>query len=275
MSKTLDDILVTEMRELRIDARGHAVYFTEYKLVEDENYTDQWGGHSYGVKWSKITGQFRVDTFRKDGSTSLMSFTQPSSCGNCGEYIGYELVGDVAVTKTECQYPDGITTVVEIDVLSGRLICDDDLRDVEIFDDIEGEAGYNSTLGQAQVVEASAKVGLAYGPCLNTSPSLCELEPGKYIVANPEYDDETNEPVRSLGKAVANFCTDLWAFSMADYEVYLAAGGTSIEEDDHHGTRSVVDVPPGRYRMTYHGGEKHFDAHDGGEIIFAEFEKIS
>lgn len=264
------------MRELRIDTRGHRAHRSGYEYVTDENYTDQWGGHSYGIQWTKITGQFSVDTYKEDGRVFLMPFGLPYSCAVCDEFMSYNLVGEVAVAKTECQYQNGMTTVVEIDVLSGRLICDDDLRDAEVFDvDIDAGADYNSMLGQAQVVEASAKVGLAYAPSGNTSPMLFEVEPGKYVVANPDYDDETDERINAPGKVVGSFCTDLWACSMADYDTYLAAGGKPIEEEDQNGTRFVIDVPPGRYRMTYHGGEAGFDFHAAGEVRFAEFEKVA
>jgi hypothetical protein len=283
---TLDDIRTREMRKLRVDTRGHAALRTRIERVDDPDYTDEWGGHTYYPQWTDITAMFSIETWKDDGEIFLQSLELPHACGNCDEFMSYQLIGDTAVAKTECQYGEGITTVIEIDVLSGRLICDDDLRDAPTFDwdppssesfDPRAPrlASYNSALGQAQVVEKCAEVGLAYAPVGNSSPSLYEVGQGKYVVANPEYDEETDDVKNFEGKPVAWFCTDLWACSMADYDTFLAAGGTPVEEDDQNGTRSVIDVPPGRYRMTYHGGEKFFDNHSASDTIYAEFEKIA
>lgn len=287
MSELLDSIRDHEMRELRLDVRGHAVHRGKIERVEDENYTGPYGEKYYYVEWVEITAKFSVNTFKADGKTFIENFGGlQTSCAYCDTYMSYDLVGDTAVAKTECQYPDGITTIVEIDVFSGRLIIDDDLRDASTFDwDPPSDepfdpraprlASYNSTLGQAQAIEKCAEAGLAYAPVGNSCPTLYEIEPGKYVVANAAYDEEKDEIVNAPGKEVGWFCTDLWAASMADYETFLAAGGTPIEEDNHNNTRAIIDIPPGRYRMTYHGGEKDFDGHSSGEVIYAEFEQIA
>lgn len=238
-------------------------------------------GHSMSLPESGAAEFFvhQVD----DHKPYLMSVSLSHSCEVCDEFMGWSLdeTRKIAVAKTECTMTEGFTTVIEIDVLTGQLICDDDLRDAEVFEaaqehdyEDETQASYNSTLGQAQVIERSAAVGLAYGPCLNTSPTLYEIEPGKYVVASGWYDEDIDEEINSPGKPVAEFCTDLWAFSMADYSTYLDAGGYHIEEDDKYGTRTVIDIPPGRYRMTYHGGEAGFDYHAPNVVVFAEFERI-
>jgi hypothetical protein len=183
--------------------------------------------------------------------------------------------------------PHGLTTVVEVDVPSGKLIVDDDLRPVINYD-IDQGAGYNSTLGQAQVVEGYAREANAfYGPTLNTCPALYEIEPGRYVVANPAYlDDDDYDgsesgadewgalPLSMGGTAIAGICTDLWAFTMVDYEQWLAKGGEPVDQQNQNGTRSVVEIPAGRYRMTYHGGEEDFDFHAAGEVVFATIERI-
>lgn len=270
MTTEIDDVL----KILVVNPRGHKVLRTHAQ--KDEG-TGEW------YEFSEHTAPFVIYRIG-DHDPMLSNHTMPSSCDSCDEWIRWSLddSGEIAVAHSECSLPNGMTTTIEIDVPSGKLICDDDLRDAKLFHDVQEhdykdktQASYNSTLGQAQVIERSAAVGLAYGPCLNTSPSLYEIEPGKYVVASSGYDEDTDEEIHPEDTAVAGFCTDLWAFSMADYETYLAAGGKPIEEEDQNGTRSVIEVPPGRYRMTYHGGEVGFDYHPSGIATFAEFERIA
>lgn len=265
-----------EMEELRVNSRGHRILRRRIERVDDPDYTDQWGGHTYFPQWTSIVERFMVTRLEDRTQLHLMDLRD---CGTCGEHVQFEL-GEYgfAYTTTECQYPQGITTVVEINVPSGRLICDDDLRDapqMEPSDDEQEEmASYNTVRGQAQMVEAYAKLGMAYGPCGNSCPSLFEVEPGKYVVSTWNEDDEDGPDGPAPGKQVAWFCTDLWAFSMADYDAYVAAGGPPLDEQNQNGTRSVIDVPPGRYRMTYHYGEADFDHDYYGAVTYAEFERI-
>lgn len=262
------------LKTLAVNPRGHKVIPTN--RAQDKR-TGEWYEYSDHVTEFLV---YRIG----DHDPMLSNHTLYNSCSFCDTWMRWELdeTGEIAMAHIDCVIPNGMTTVVEIDVPSGKLICDDDLRDAKLFNDVQEhdykdktQASYNTTVGQAQVIERSAAVGLAYGPCLNTSPSLYEIEPGKYVVASGGYDEHTDEEINPEGTAIAGFCTDLWAFSMADYETYLAAGGKPIEEEDQYGTRSVIEVPPGRYRMTYHGGEAGFDYHPSGVATFAEFERIA
>lgn len=265
--------------ELRVRARGHRVQRSHIERVEAPGFEDGWYKDYYYKQWSSLTSKFIVHFI--DGEfISMNSFDLSHSCGVCDEWMQWSLVDNEAVAQSECTMQNGVTTVVEIDVPSGRLICDDSLRDAEGFDwEDDDKASYNTTLGQAQVVEELATRGLFFAPCGNSCPGMWEIAPGKYAVASAAYnesDDESEDetlPLSLGGKQIDSFCTDLWAASMADYDNFLARGGKPIEEDDQYSTRWVMDVPAGRYRMTFHGGEKGFDR-DADEVIFAQIERI-
>ena len=268
--------------ELMVRTRGHQVLISKIERVEDPGFEDGWYKDYYFVQWTPLTALFFIHAMDDEITDIRGMGALAYSCGQCDEFMSYELIDGEAVAKTECQYTEGFTTVVEIDVPSGRLVCDDSLREAEGFnwkdEDETGFASYSSDLGQHQVVEFLAKTaGLAFAPVGNSCPGMWEVEPGKYVVGNAGYNEETDEnEVPSFGGELINtFCTDLWAASMSDYDNFLARGGTPIEDDNQWGTRWVMDVPPGRYRMTFHGGEKGFDNHAAGEVIFAEFEKIA
>lgn len=204
-----------------------------------------------------------------------------SSCASCDTWPRYEVAGDAVRVIDPCPYPDGITSVVEVAFPSGRIIVTDDLRPVFNWRDEHGNdsfASYNTALGQHQAILEMAKQGCAYGPVGNTCPSLYRLPaPGKFVIASPAYseseddygDDEFDLSLPGAEK-LASICTDLWAYSIADYELWRARGGDPSTLD---WSRRVLDIAPGTYRFTHHTNERAFD-HDADELIFANIEKI-
>lgn len=209
-----------------------------------------------------------VDVVRLDGE--LFPGSAPPSCGSCDQRPDMHLGDDVAQILAPCPHPDGVTTEITIDVPSGRLLVSDDLRPVFTWDDT-GSASYNSVLGQAHAIEAMAAVGCAYGPVGNTSPGLYRTGPDSYIIASPGYDEDEN-PSLPEDTCLASVCTDLWAYSLSDFEHWKTRGGdpNSLGWSD-----TVVDVAPGRYRFTHHSGERGFDRDSVDTVTFAHVERIA
>lgn len=193
-----------------------------------------------------------------------------SRCAVCDWHPRFEIAeGRVRATEP-CTLPDGITTVVDVAFPSGKIIVTDDLRPVYDWD--EGSASYNSALGQAQAIKAMAALGCAYGPVGNSCPSLWRTGNDSYVIARGDWDDDTDWPRLSIpgAKAVASICTDLWAYSIADYEDWKSKGG---DPSTVAWNRMVVDVIPGVYRFMHHTGERGFDR-DADEVIFAHVERV-
>lgn len=193
-------------------------------------------------------------------------------CGVCGERITTKITTtEVQVTTPECAYPEGIITEILLNVPSGKIIVTDDLRPVyDGFDDSEF-VSYNTLRGQAQVIEAYAAAGCAYGPVGNSCPGLYKTGDDTYVIASPEYDDDIKAVLPEGWELLAGIVTDLWAYSIADYQDWLSEGGNPAELG---WTATVVDIPPGSYRFTHHTGERSFDRDAEGTIIYADIEKV-
>lgn len=245
-----DATITHEFKEMYVDERGHDFLWRESRVIRCSI-----------TRILRNSSSDHVDVVNVDSG----------SCGNCGEYVGVEYVDEENVrSKTECTLPDGITTVVEIDVPSGKVVINDSLRDV--YDAEDDGLNYNSKLGQHIYVERMAELGCAYGPVLNTSPGFYETGEGSYVIARAAMNWETDEEIIPEGWVErASVCTDLWAYSIADYDDYVSKGG-QIERE--YGSPEVVEIPAGRYRLTHHTGEKDFDFDAEGEIIFGHFERI-
>jgi hypothetical protein len=192
-----------------------------------------------------------------------------SRCWLCGRYTD-PVITDNAVTATPCPYPDGITVVTRLEVPSGSVIVSDDLRPVYDWD--ESEVGdYNAVAGQAQAIRAMAARGCAYGPVGNTSPTLYKTGEGTYVIATPAYDEDSDTEVRPKGWTErAWVCTDLWAYSIADYDDWKSRGGHARKV-----TETVVHTGPGTYEFTWHAGERGFNRDTEGPVIYADIRKVA
>lgn len=176
-----------------------------------------------------------------------------------------------------CEYDPEMETVVRINVPSGKLIVDDDLRDT-YSPDTNGCGDYNTPIGQANVVKLNAEHGCAYFPVGNSCPSVYRRPDGTYVIGSPAWDEETDDFSTADGwTELAGVCTDLWAASLADYDDYLLKGGKPVEQvkDEPGGwTRNVIEVEPGTYEFRFYGGRRDFDDMANGSTIYVDFHKV-
>lgn len=195
-------------------------------------------------------------------------------CAWCDASRNLQIDGDTVVQPEPCPYPDGITSVITLAVPSGKLVVYDDLRDLYPLPGTQDDyASYNSTLGQHQVIEAYATQGLAYGPVSNTCPGLYRTGEGAYAFASPEYDEDKDDNILPDGWTyAAGVVTDLWAYSVADFDDFTRKGGTI--DTGRWKRPEVVTVGPGTYRFTHHTGERAFDYDADGTVIYAHIEHI-
>lgn len=226
-------------------------------------------GHSFSRRESES-----IEVLVFEGAKRILSGW--GTCGNCGEFHSEFDLSETEVTaKTACPVPDGVTTVIDLKVPSGKIVVADDLRGVYDWrvggEDVKEFASYNSALGQHQVIEHMASVGCAYGPVGNSCPGLYCTGDGTYVIANAwtDDDDEIIDPEAKGWERLASICTDLWAYSIADLDDFLSKGGTVNDNVD------VVEVPAGTYRFTHRTNEKGFDPWVEGTVIFAHIEYLS
>lgn len=253
-------------RDRLVRPRGHVIRHSKIERVDDGT------GEPWFRQWTPLLAHVLIfENDELNEGEPIWSSDLAHSCGLCDEKVKLELLDDGSVTTTtDCKYSNGITSVVEINVPSGKLVVADSLRDV--YDprcDWPIYASYGTVLGQHQVVVENARLGCAYGAVGNSCPGIYELSPGSYVIANPEMDWDADDevPLSLGGKQVASICTDLWAYSLADHDDYVSKGG-DVEYAD-----GVIEIPAGRYRLTHHTGEKDFMGDTSGEVVFAHFER--
>lgn len=242
------------------------------------------------------------------------------SCQKCDAFPSFEFFDDaehgprlVYVDRISRPAPDditcpiseeGLTWDIELAVPSGKMIVSDDLRpvyNIPLRHEVD-VPGYSSTLGHKLHSEEHAAIGCAFGPTSNIGLGLYKLtdpEMGedRYAIITPDYGNEDEPIVPFGGVEVANICTDLWAYSIADFEHWRAraaewvtanpapgrmryddwvladwlAAGADIDQlpDD----LKIVDVTPGTYRFNYLGGRPGF-AEEPDPLVWATVELI-
>jgi hypothetical protein len=242
-------------KEFPVDLRGHRVY-TKDMLQEDGTLMAKF------VDWNII----------EEEMWTCVEHSMGSSCGNCGDYVALHLNYDkVARPSTACHWaPQVVETLLEVP--SGKIVFGDYLPEYRVDIDEPRFASYNSSLGQCQVVKAYEEIGAAYGPVGNSCPAIYELVDGSYIIASPAYDEEKDDVVEPMHwMCMGTICTDLWAYTLADYDDWLAKGGNEEKID------GFLVVEPGTYKFTYLRWSDSFpqgdDSYSANEI-FARFTKI-
>jgi hypothetical protein len=186
----------------------------------------------------------------------------------------YDSDKDILTVGNEtCPVSSTLETVIRLNVPSGKIIVDDDLRSV--YAASKDGIDYNSALGQSIMTERMAAIGCAYGAIRNTCPDLYLRPDGTYVIANLPYDEESDDLIVIDGwKKLADICTDLWAYSIADYEDWLSKGGEKIEDNDNYGMRTVVNVEPGVYEFRLYTGRADFEYHAQGLVVYADFHRV-
>jgi hypothetical protein len=203
-------------------------------------------------------------------------------CGVCGKshYSGLDAVCDgVTLAVIErCEMADwNGTTVIELNVPSGKLIVDDDLRELTRLP--VGGYDVNGDKGIQQTTKLYEKAGMAHGFVGNTCPSVYsdkEVEDGFLIANIPEEHED------AWGKSLAGVCTDLWWYSLIDAEeakrraVAFGLAKTGDEyvakHIDSRWERNIIDVKPGLYRLTHYHDNDRDDY--STPTIYARFVRI-
>lgn len=178
-----------------------------------------------------------------------------SMCPYCEHADLFETNGLVLRPVHACTAPDGMVSDFTLNVPSGKVIITDDLRALcRIFD----EDDINTHPGVHRTILHYATNGLALGYGIgNSCPTVFCQGDGKYAIG------------RGLaGQEVASISTNLWAYSIMDYE-------DALKRAAHYKVRlpktlSVVEIPAGSYLFRHFHGVDHGVA----EVMFATFERV-
>lgn len=206
-------------------------------------------------------------------------------CDHCGEDFGYDgFTVDVetnvlTILGDECKYPQGLTSIVELDVPSGKMLVANVLRPVFRVEE-DFEIGLSSAYGRHKMTKAYEEQGMVNLFVSNTSPEFYRTGADRFVVANVDNDyiyfseeDAAKDIQEKISgwKEAGSIITDVWAYEVADYDVFVSRGGKPEELSNSF----VVDVEPGTYRFVHHEGEAGFDwDSDEPVLVFTEIERV-
>ena len=202
-------------------------------------------------------------------------------CPTCSQSLrlGFNGKGFVWMGKP-CEFADGIVTEFELNVPSGKIVVDDDLR---TWFPVDEDYDVNGMVGCHLSSLAAAKVGMAYGFVGNTCPHVYRNGDDKFVIGNYReevWDNEKKEYFENpdgcpWGEDVASICTDLWWYSIADYDDFARrvahyTPDKPLKKILKHWTFNVVDVKPGVYKFRQVQGIDR----DAPTVEFASFEWV-
>lgn len=185
--------------------------------------------------WDK---QVRALVHDPNASITSREFT----CGFCGERIPLAFRTDhFEAVGQPCPFPNGLETTFELNVPSGRICVDDDLR--EWFPIDQDGDDINQAIGRHQYALHHAEAGLAMGFVGNSCPSVYKHGEGFRVGGKAK-----------KAKRLAGICTDLWWYSICDAEElerrfarYSPEVTLESWAKDSGGT--IISVKPGVYRF--------------------------
>lgn len=182
------------------------------------------------------------------------------TCNYCLDHT-FETNGIVIRPVNECPHPDGFVSEATLNVPSGKIIISDDLRR---FCPIADNFDLNTVKGCHERFLKFAQEGMIIGQVGNSCPNVYKSRGGYEI------------GLKLRKKVLAHITTDLWAYSMMDYEDCRArAKALGVEaallKKIKIGYASVLDVKPGVYQVQHLN--KLWLPNDKG--VFASFRWIS
>lgn len=251
------------------------------------------------TKEQAVAYQHFIDTGEWTLEPEIIRIGMSSECTYCGKGYKVSFDGTWKVVGAPCKYPEGLpTTTWELNVPSGKLVVANDLRDV--FPMSESVSSVNMILGQHETALAYSRVGMSHASVGNSCPSVYRRDAEHYTISGgvpeeyksstylgkegDEYKYENVEwaegeyeaAVEAMGEDVASICTDLWWYSIVDYDEYIRRSAFVFGEDSARRVKeeldgwtvSVVDVKPGVYKFV------HNNARDDDTTEYATFEWV-
>lgn len=197
------------------------------------------------------------------------------ACPFCGESIKFGYDGKrLLILNKPCPHPNGLVTEWELNVPSGKLVVANNLR--QWFPCSE-EYDINKLIGCHLTTLSAAKVGMSYGFVGNTCPSVYR-EGDKFVIGsysdevwNEETEDyDPNPEACPWGERVAGVCTDLWWYSIVDYDELQRRIAHYTPDTKPDRQLDVVDVRPGVYHFRQEAGVDR----DGPLTEYATFEWV-
>src|SRR6185436_16510539 len=193
------------------------------------------------------------------------------NCQHCGEDIEFIFDGEIITTEATCQFPKGVKEVtIELNIPSGVMVFANDLRK---WFPVQFDYNVNRDAGILKTILAYEKVGMAHGFVGNTCPGVYQINnqrlsisAGCCDIGEETWDDEQQDyvpmtenkavEITPAGNRVGSICTDLWWYSVVDYEDFkrrfLDMGGSLKNFKRYIKNKcDVVGVQPGLYHFLH------------------------
>lgn len=185
-------------------------------------------------------------------------------CYTCGEEVEFETNGLTIQAKNPCPHPNGISLTFELNIPSGVMVVANDLRDHFNFED---DFNVNTAMGIVKTTKAMEKIGCAHAFVGNSSPGVYKTGENTFIVASSGYNEKTGGEKKPKGKRVATICTDLWWYSIVDWNEFKKRKCNGKYQIDK------VKVKPGVYRFShFYGTGQKFEKNFEKPSIFTKIE---
>jgi len=208
-----------------------------------------------------------------------------ATCSYCGEdEFKVETDGrTIRIAGEPCSVPNGFEpNVWELNVPSGKLVVENSLGNWFPLPEGDHDCDINTVKGSREYTQLHASIGLSFGFVGNSCPGVFKLSNDSYKIANSpleeDWDDKKKEwvevplPEDWEGEQVTSICTDLWWYSICDYEElerrFEHFGNFGIKNMSKF---TVIDIKPGVYQFC-HYDDVNRDAHS--ETLYANFKWI-
>lgn len=129
---------------------------------------------------------------------------------------------------------------------TGKIIVENDLR--HFYE--EKEFDVNSIKGIVQTIEHYSNQEMLHGFVGNSCPTLY-ISPDKDMIhVGAQYDHKDDKLILPEGYTeLAWVCTDLWWYSIADYETFMKENPNACDEDF-----TIVEIPAGTWELEHKYG---------------------
>ena len=266
------------IRELPFDPAGHQLAWSK----EKGNMSPDWQRFSVQFEEtdppgiprmvaphesvSKLENMLRIVTGEAEGETLITSGSYSTQCYVCGERVAIVSREKKLFAQTPCRYSDGIPLEFELNVPSGKIVVANDLRPAfSIF----GDYDVNTTMGCVQTTKAMEKIGCAHAFVGNTCPGMYHVGENRYIIASGGHDWRKDIQIDPPGEHVAGIITDLWWYSIADYDEYRRR----VPDEKQHDF-DLVQVKPGVYRFKHLRHLRSFKENIKKPCVYTEIEWV-
>lgn len=185
-------------------------------------------------------------------------------CGECAERITISTNGVSWKNDKPCPYPLGLgPTIFELNVPSGKMVVANDMR--KLFPVIR-DYSINHAIGILKTEMAYAEVGMAHCFVGNSSPGMYRMQGTDRFVIGPKGLSLRQNPkwaAKDKSRQVAGICTDLWWFSICDYDEFVKRNKSKPLNE--HGYETV-SCKPGVYQFKHVYRSCDHDAYDSPQI---------